>query len=79
MTWDPVGSSRKPVPITPDLAHRLPTCSSDCRGKARPDLGSVLPSRQHLSLPELLIFLSHMNRFVVLKFAAQEDQVDVVT
>lgn len=44
VTWGPAGRSRKLVPSMPDLAHRLPTCSSDCRGKARLDLGSVLPS-----------------------------------
>ena len=80
VTWGPAGSSRELVPSMPDPAHRLPTCSSDCREKARLDLGSVLPSQPqaaHLT-PGLLIFLSRMNRFAAPNFVTQEGQVDLV-
>lgn len=73
VTWGPAGSSRELVPSLSDLARRLPTGSSDCREKVRLDLGLVLPSQPQAAclIPGLLVVFSHVNRFVVLKFAAR--------
>lgn len=80
VTWGPTGSRGELVASRPDLLHRLPTCSSGCREKARLDLGWMLSSSPRPTHPTqgLLIFLNCESRAAALGFSAQGGQVGLV-